>query len=150
MGLFDKLKSATNFITGAGAKVSITSLNAEYDKDAPIRFCISAEVKDKAVNIKKVYLDVQSRENIFLKKTINGQSVNINEKHIRFQRKIEVAGPQTLEANQSYEWDVEFSLPPDAQPSFQGVMANNIWEAMAALDASGNDPDSGWIEIKVR
>ena len=57
---------------------------------------------------------------------------------------IEVSGEQTLKAGEEYDWETTVTLPENALPSFIGITARHEWKILAGLDASGNDPDSGW------
>lgn len=150
MGLFDKIKQATNFVTGGGASVQVTPMEAEFDKTATIKVKISAQIKDNALNASNIYLEVRSKESVSMRKNINGKSENINENNVGYKHKVTVTGAETLEANGSYDWEAEFTLPGDAQPTFHGSMSNHVWEVKGALDVKGNDPDSGWIELKIR
>ena len=150
MGLFDKLKQATNFITGGAANVTIAPDGSEFDKASPIRVKVTAQVKDSPVTPTSVYLDIRAREYVNLRKNINGKTENINDEHISFTHKVQTTLTAALEGGQSYDWDLEFSLPSNAQPTFHGTMAHQVWEIKGALDVKGNDPDSGWIEIRVR
>ncbi len=59
-------------------------------------------------------------------------------------QEFEVAGEQTLSAEQTYTWDIEIQLPADAKPRYQGVHATHDWKILAGLSTFGNDPDSGW------
>lgn len=150
MGLFDKLKQAANFVTGGGASVQLTMMAAEFDRTQPIKVKISAQVKDAPLNVTSVYLEVRSRESVSLRKTINGKTENIHDDHTGYTHKVQVSGAQTLEGGKSYDWEAEFTLPSNAQATYHGSMCKHVWEVMGGLDVKGNDPDSGWIEIKVR
>jgi hypothetical protein len=150
MGLFDKLKQAANFVTGGGASVQVMPVAAEFDRTQPIKVRISAQIKDAPMEASAIYLNVRSKESVFLRKTINGKTENINDDHTGYTHKVQVSGPQTLEGGKSYDWEVEFTLPNHGQPSFIGTMSKHTWEVMGGLDVKGNDPDSGWVEIKVR
>jgi len=59
-------------------------------------------------------------------------------------QEFELAGAQTLSADQTYTWSSEVQLPADAKPRYQGVHATHEWKILAGLSAFGNDPDSGW------
>ena len=150
MGLFDKLKQATNFITGGGANITLAPEGSEFDKAAPIKVRITAQIKDAPLNATSVYMDIRAREYVSLHKNINGKNENINEDHISFTHKVQTVLTAALEGKQTYDWELEFSLPSNAQPTFHGTMAHQVWEIKGALDVKGNDPDSGWIEIRVR
>jgi len=150
MGLFDKLKQAANFVTGGGATVTITPEGSEFDKTSTIRVRVSALIKDAPLEATSVYLEIRSREYVSLRKNINGKSENINEDHISYSTKVQNVITGTLEGKQSYDWTLEFSLPSNAQPTFHGTMGHQVWEIKGAIDVKGNDPDSGWVEIRVR
>lgn len=64
-------------------------------------------------------------------------------------QEFELAGPQTLSAEQTYTWSGEIQFPPDAKPRYQGVHATHEWKILAGLSAFGNDPDSGWEILDV-
>ncbi len=150
MGLFDKLKQATNFITGGGANVTIAPEGSEFDKAAPIKVRVTAQVKDAPLAATAVYLDIRAREYVSLRKSINGKTENIHEDHVSYTHKVQAAITDALEGSKSYDWEMEFTLPSNAQPTFHGTMGHQVWEVKGALDVKGNDPDSGWIEIRVR
>ena len=150
MALFDRLKQATTFITGGGANVALAPEGSEFDKSQPIRVRITAQIKDEPLNATEVYLDIRAREYVSLRSNINGKTETIHEDHVIHTRKVQAAIASALEASQSYDWHMEFTLPSNAQPTFHGTMAHQVWEIRGALDVRGNDPDSGWIEISVR
>lgn len=150
MGLFDKIKQAANFVTGGGASVTIAPEGSEFDKAAPIRVRVTAQVKDAPITADSAYLEIRGREYVSLRKNINGKQENIHEDHISFTHKVQTVITGGLEGGKSYDWDMEFTLPSNAQPTFHGTMGHHIWEIKGAIDAKGNDPDSGWIEIRVR
>jgi hypothetical protein len=150
MGLFDKIKQAANFVTGGGANVTIAPEGSEFDKASPIKVRITAQIKDAPLNATAVYLDIRAREYVSLRKSINGKTENINEDHVSYSHKVQAVITSALEGKQSYDWELEFTLPSNAQPTFHGTMGHQVWEIKGALDVKGNDPDSGWIEIRVR
>ncbi len=150
MGLFDKIKQATNFVTGGGANVTIAPEGSEFDKAAPIKVRITAQIKDAPINATAAYLDIRAREYVSLRKNINGKTENIHEDHVSYTHKVQAVITTALEGKQSYDWEMEFTLPSNAQPTFHGTMGHQVWEVKGALDVKGNDPDSGWIEIRVR
>lgn len=150
MGLFDKIKQAANFVTGGGASVTVAPMGSEFDKNSPIRVRVTAQIKDAAMNATSVYLSIRAREYVSLRKSINGKTENIHEDHISFTHKVEIPLTAELPGNSTHDWEMEFSLPSNAQPTFHGTMGHMVWEVMGALDVKGNDPDSGWVEIRVR
>lgn len=151
MGLFDKLKQAANFVTGGGATVQVTPLKGEFNRNESIKIKITAQVKDAPISVSNVYLEIKSKESVNVKKMINGKNETIHDEHTGFIHKVTViTSEQELNANQSYEWEAELSLPSNAQPTYHGSMCHHIWQIKAGLDVKGNDPDSGWIELLIR
>lgn len=150
MGLFDKIKQAANFVTGGGANVTIAPEGSEFDKNATIRVRVTAQVKDAPLNASAVYLEIRSREYVNLRKSINGKTENIHDEHVGFTHKVQTVITSALEGNQTYDWNLEITLPSNAQPTFHGTMAHQVWEVRGAIDVKGNDPDSGWIEVRIR
>lgn len=150
MGLLDKIKQAKNFVTGGGANVTVTPEGAEFDKTQPIKVRITAQIKDADLNASAAYLDIRCREDINLRASVNGKKENINEDHVSYTHKVEVQVSEPLKGGETYNWETEFSIGDNAQPTFHGTMARNVWEVRGGVDVKGNDPDSGWIEIRVR
>ena len=151
MGFFSNLK---NFVTGGGAKVTIEVI--EPALGGPFQVKIHAEVEDADIEIKEVYLKVASLETVIIKDVEIAKMIDEKMETVRedientttvHDQKIEVAGEQTLKANEEYDWETTVTLPENALPSFIGITAKHEWKLMAGLDTSGNDPDSGWIVI---
>lgn len=149
MGIFDKVKSAVNKLTGGSAKVAVF-VNGN-DIKGSLNITVTAEVKDNPLEIQKVYLWVKSVEKIDVPK--NALPSNMRE-HAAFglnltndkfpKKEFIVAAAQTLEAKQSYTWTCDIKLEGNVVPSYNGQYANHEWLFYAGLDAKGNDPDSGW------
>lgn len=150
MGLFDKIKQATNFMTGGGANVTLAPDGSEFDKQSPIRVKVTAQIKDAPINASAAYLEIRAREYVSFRHHVDGKDHNISKDHVSFTHKVQAVVTSPLEGKQSYDWDMEFSLPSNAQPTYHGTMGHQVWEIKGALDVKGNDPDSGWIEIRVR
>ncbi len=151
MAFFDKLKNIANKITGGGASVSVSVSGNKINE--PISVTIHAVVKDAPIQISKVYLYVKSEEvlNIPNKHITSGNDSSIGTTHITedvFNKQEFVVAPaQTLEAGKSYEWTYNLVLPSGVSASYTGKYANHEWKILAGLDASGNDPDSGWQNV---
>jgi hypothetical protein len=150
MRLFDKLKQATNFITGGGATLTAVPEKQEFSMSAPVKVKVAAQVKDAPLTATAVYLEIRAREVVSLKVNINGKKEDIREEQTMFTHKVQTAITTPLEASKSYEWELEVTLPVNAQPTYIGSMTRHVWEVSGGLDVKGNDPDSGWIEIKVK
>lgn len=150
MGLFDKIKSAANFITGGGATVTVTPVSFENDGKSPITVKVNAVVKEgTTLNATKIYLDIRAEERVSGNFNTNEGKKRVSESVTTYKAQVEVAPGQTLEASQSYDWECSFSIPHEVSGTFHGQMASHVIEVRAGLDVKGNDPDSGWVEIRV-
>ena len=154
MGLFDKIKSVVNQVAGTSAKVTLTA-EASSIKGA-IKVNITAVIKDKELPINKVYLYVRSVEKINIpKQNLPGgssqhQNSLILESDVFQKQEFTISAAETLEANKTYNWSYELTLPAHATPSFSGKYTKHIWQFYAGLDSKGNDPDSGWVDIELK
>ena len=153
MGIFGKLK---NMITGGGATVTLEAVDPSLTQ--PFKVTINAVVGDADLAIKRVYLRIAGEENVVVRdvqiaKTF-GDEVRVEREDVggsavTFEDEVEVAGEQTLEANQEYTWETEISFPEGNLPTYRGTIASHEWKLFAGLDARGNDPDSGWVDIEL-
>ena len=149
MGLFDKIKSAANFITGGGATVTVTPVNFDNNGKEPITVKVNAVIKDKALSATKIYLDIRAEERVSGNFNTNEGKKRVSESVTTYKAQVEVAPGQELEANGTYDWEATFSIPHEVSGTFHGQMAHHVIEVRAGLDVRGNDPDSGWVEIRV-
>jgi hypothetical protein len=163
MGFFDKLKSMANAITGGGAKVSIEAPQPCFAK--PFEVTVRATVSSVNLNIQSVYVTVESEEIVKISRervlsqlgsdlgeragSIDRRG-DIEEEETLCEFRVQIAGAQQLQANQSYEWKGQVQIPADALPTFVGRNAKHVWRIKAGLDAVGNDPSSDWLEIVVK
>ncbi len=154
MGLWDKVKSVANKITGGGAKVTLTVEGTELK--GTIKVHISAEIKDAPINVTKVYLYVRSVERVNIPKNAmpsnSGAAAETGvtlDKEVYPQTEFVVAGVQTLEGGKTYNWSYDLNLAGTTVPAYHGVYAHHEWQFFAGLDAPGNDPDSGWQTVSL-
>ncbi|UZR98697.1 hypothetical protein [Chondrinema litorale] len=159
MGFFDKLKQVKNMVTGGGAVVNVAPANQINDGNEPIAFKISCQVKDADVSVRNVYLKVRAIEEVVCRDTdiardYDGEIRTIQEDVTNtcetYSTEIQVAAAETLEANETYEWIVEFEVPSNLNGTYRGHNALHEWEVYAGLDVAGNDPDSGWVTFEVK
>ena len=158
MSLLSKLKSMKNLVTGGGAQVHLEFLD-EPTRDEPFRVKVTAHIEDADIKIGKVYLQLRGLESVQAMDTDVERDEDgnmevdrevVSKSETTYDRVINVAGPEELEANGQYEWEAEVQLPPNALPTYIGRNARHEWALFAGLDKSGNDPDSGWVEFDVR
>ncbi len=155
MGIFDKVKSFANKITGGSAKVFVEADSMKIGEPFQVR--IKAMVKDEPIQIDRVYLQVQGLEAVRvhdtdIQRSQDGQtrsrSETINRTHQTYIDEINVAGQMNLAATMTYDWTEEVIIPESAQPIYLGRYARHTYRIKAGLDMAGNDPDSGWVELK--
>ena len=156
MGFFDKVKALKNSITGGAAKVDIES--AELVFGQPFTLTVVAQIDDADLKVNNVILKIQAKEAISGLhhethiRDGEGQSIiqesEVNNTESTLFIELEVADAQVLNANEEYRWEVEVMLPEDAKPVYTGVYCRHYYIAQASLDAFGNDPDSGWLELE--
>jgi hypothetical protein len=153
MGFFSNLK---NKITGGGAKVSLQFEQPSLHN--PFNVKVTALVSSNDLKIEKVYLYIRGIEKTSVRnvevyeKDMSGDMrlvrKDINGEFEVFPKsEIVVAGAQTLNAGQTYEWTASVNIPGGTKPTYKGVTAFHEWQFLAGLDAPGNDPDSGWITV---
>jgi bacillopeptidase F (M6 metalloprotease family) len=149
MGLFDKIKSMANQITGGGAKVSLIVEGTSVK--STVKLLITAVIKDADLTIGKVYASAQCIEkiNIPRQNLTGGAEKNpadvLVSTNIFQNMEFTVSPAQTLEGGKTYNWTHELTLPANAAASYAGKHAKVEWQFFAGLDAKGNDPDSGWV-----
>jgi hypothetical protein len=158
MGIFNKLKSIANSVTGGGAKVSM-EITSEPSLSQPFGVRVTAAVDGADLSVKRVYIKVQGTEsvkarNVGVSEYVNGQTqtrykdVDYNE--VSFERDFDVAGAQNLSAGQTYTWEAEIDPSNyDMLPTYKGKLARHEWQLQAGLDASGNDPNSDWVNVEL-
>jgi hypothetical protein len=66
-----------------------------------------------------------------------------------FEQQFQINGDLVLPPNETKFFEGTVTLPPTAQPSFRGTYAEHKWEIRGRLEAFGNDPDSGWLPLRV-
>ena len=152
MGFLDKLKSIGRGITGGGATVSLRVGPAALG--APIPVVVTAQIEGAPIKASKVYVAARAVESVDLvhRDRDGGQNDRdrVQQTEITFSQEYVIHGPVELAANSTHEWRGEIVLPANAPPSYRGKMAKHEWSLLAAIDVTGNDPDSGWTEIQVR
>ncbi|MBO6536940.1 MAG: hypothetical protein JJ966_12000 [Balneolaceae bacterium] len=155
MGIFDKVKSFAKKLTGGSAKVFVESDPVCFGSPFEVR--IKAEVQDENIRIDRVYLNVVGTELVKARASdvvrnsdgsTRTRTKTVELSHETFNDEITVKGASNLVANQTYEWKTEITIPNGSLPIYHGFNARHGYYIRAGLDMSGNDPDSGWVELK--
>jgi hypothetical protein len=132
MSIMDKVKGALDKVTGGGAKVTLEH-TGKFAAGEKLAVKITATSTGGELKTNGVYVDLRGRG-----KSIVGQ----------------VAGNVVASANHDFKVAEAFVLPPKETKEFTGeitipqIDANLDWEIRARLDATGNDPDSGFVDIR--
>ncbi len=150
MDFMKKLKSAVNSITGGGAKVFVTA--DKPSREAPFKVNVKAVVADQELKISRVYVKLNGYETVTVHNVKSSDDTfarDISESNNTFEQEFNIAAEQTLNANQTYEWEAQVEFPKNAPPTYRGHSAIHELRILAGLDAKGNDPDSGWIVLPV-
>jgi hypothetical protein len=145
MGLFDKVKSMANAITGNAAKVSITA--APITIGAPFEITIQALASDQTVAYSRVYIKVRGLEKIELHDRDKDGTERIRRQESTFETEIVAEGAGELAPNENKTWTCEVTIPNTAPAIYRGKYAEHFYEVQAGLDCTGNDPDSGWVRL---
>lgn len=154
MGLWDKIKSVKNMVTGGAADVFVEITNANFEEGITVNTRVV--VKDADLKMEKIYLRLRSVEHVkapdidiaqdrngvihHIREDVHHQEVIHNEEFI-------VTGAETLQSGREYSWTTEINLGEDANASYYGNNAKHVWQVYAGVDCYGNDPDSGWVEF---
>jgi hypothetical protein len=154
MGFMDKLKSMANMVTGGGAKISL-QIDRTITPGEKVAVIVRCQVEGAAVQASKVYVAARGVETVNLvhrdrDRDSRGDRDRVHDTEMTFSQEFVIHGAVQLAAGSTQEWRGEITLPTSAQPTYHGKHAKHDWSVLAAIDVSGNDPDSGWIEVKVR
>ncbi|NNE71738.1 MAG: hypothetical protein HKN29_15440 [Rhodothermales bacterium] len=149
MGFLDKLKAAAAVITGSSADVTLSP--GPLVRGVPMPIDVKAVIGPKDVMCAGVYLKVAGLEEVEVPATaIRAGQVGgpVHAQSNTFEMTRPVAEAQVLQAGRAYEWTVEITLPLEVPPLYEGPMARHRIRAMAGIDCTGNDPDSGWVDLR--
>lgn len=159
MVLFDKLKSAANFITGNSVKMEMELPTAT--RGVPFTVTVTAKVKDADVNIKRAYLKFQAFERVVKENIVQTETHSENqdktvittekdeEENQTFNLEVDICGEQVLKAKETYTWTKEFTLTENAMPTLSTYPQNHYRLCLAGQDTKRNDPDTGWKDLVV-
>ncbi len=145
MGLFDKLKSAVNAVTGNAAKVTMEFQPAVGFPGQVVQVRITATSTGGALNSKGVFVDLLGTEAIHLK----GGDHDVHHSETTLTTELQVGGPFQLGPNETKQFAGQFTVPPNAQPSYAGRHVHHTWQIRGRIEATGNDPDTGFLAFRI-
>ena len=155
MGVFDKLKSATQAMTGGAAKVSIAyPLQAVFPNEGMnVRITVvssGGEVKSQGVFVDLLATEhVSGSENARCPRCGNNFSTPVREAKKTFEQSFPVASAFVLAPGQSQTFEAQIQVPGGAQPSYAGPQVHHDWKIRGRMQSFGNDPDSGFQALRV-
>jgi hypothetical protein len=134
-----------NFITGGAAKVQVTIPTIGFPS-MPIAIKIVVTAEDN-FECKNVFVDVGGTETLQFRP--QGAQEDATSSVSTFRQEFQVAPGFKLAKGESKELTAVITLPREAQPTYNGKHGKHAWAVQARLEAKGNDPDSGWKELRV-
>ncbi len=150
MGFFDKLKGAANFLTGGAAKVSVDWEPKVAFPGEPVRVRITVASTGPSIKSGGVFVDVNANEMLNVPAgELPEKGAQISHTKLTFSQVFQVAPAFSLEGGQTQLFEGHFVLPPNAQPTYDGPLADHDWGMRARVEMSGNDPDSGFVKFVV-
>jgi hypothetical protein len=132
MSIIDKMKGAMDSITGGAAEVTLEHAGT-FSEGQTIKVKVTAVSTGGEVKAKGAYIDLRGRG-----KGAVGQ----------------VTGAVVASASHTFKIADDFTLPPYEGTSIEGeftvpaIDAALDWEIRGRLDTFGNDPDSGFKDIR--
>lgn len=149
MGLFDKLKSAVNVVTGGGANVVLEFQPPVAFPGDYVRVRLTITSTGNQLQSKGTFIDLVGVEHIQVPNRAEGNEGAITITRNTFEQEIQVGPAFTLPANGTQQFEGQFQVPLNAQPSYQGRYARHEWQLRGRMEAFGNDPDSGYLPFRI-
>jgi hypothetical protein len=149
MGFFDKLKAAAQAVTGGAAKVTIEYQPQVAMAGEKITVKISCASTGAEVKSKGVFVDVRGLESVNVGQNEASTDHLVHVSKSTFEQEFQIAPALTLGAGETKLFEGAITLPPTLQPSFKGNYTEHKWEIRGRLEAFGNDPDSGWLPLRI-
>jgi sporulation-control protein spo0M len=150
MGFFDRMKGAMNFVTGGGAKVSVEWSPQVAMPGEAVQVRVVVTSTGGPISSGGVFIDVQANEELQLpENTVHGGNPAIKHTKQTYSETYQIAPNFSLVANQSHTFEGSFTMPINAQPTYDGPFADHDWGMRARVEMTGNDPDSGFKKFVV-
>jgi sporulation-control protein spo0M len=151
MGLFDKLKDVANMVTGGAARVSIEFEPAAVypGESLSVRIIATSTSSGSPLSSRGVFVDLRAIENVRVSRSVGSNTESTSTSHTHFDQAIQIAPAFTLAPNETKEFRGVVRLPSEAQPTFNGHFTQHEWSIRGRVEATGNDPDSGYQVFRV-
>ena len=150
MGFLDKLKGAVNLVTGDAAKVSIEWTPAMGFPGERIQVKITATSTGAEVRSGGAFVDLVGAETAHVPgDTTTGPGPSGDAARRTMEREIKIAEAFVLAPGETKVFESGFEIPKGAQPTYAGVAARHDWQIRGRIETVGNDPDSGFLALRV-
>jgi hypothetical protein len=149
MGLFDKLKDVANMVTGNAARVTIEYEPRVAFPGEELSVRITATSTGSPVKSGGIFVDLRAVERVSVNHSTSSGMQTVQNSHTSFEQEIRIAPPFVLGANETRTFEGVVRLPSNAQPTFGGYFAQHEWAIRGRVEATGNDPDSGFQVFRV-
>jgi hypothetical protein len=133
MSIIDKMKGAMNSVTGGGATVTLEH-SGTFKGGSTITVKVGATSTGAEVKSKGVYIDLRGKK----KSTVGQVTGNVV---AAANHEFKIGEDFTLAAKESKQFEALVQIPADIDPELD-------WEIRARIDTFGNDPDSGFKDIR--
>jgi sporulation-control protein spo0M len=148
MGFFDKIKGAVKAVTGGAAKVTIEyPQHAVFPGDS-ILVKITATSTGAELKSKGIFVDLRSTEEVRLRKGDSNIDDEVTASKTIFNQEIQIAPAFVLPPNETKLFEGQVQIP-NGQPSYNGAFTTHEWSIRGRVEAFGNDPDSGYLQLRV-
>jgi sporulation-control protein spo0M len=149
MGFMDKLKGAVAAVTGGAAKVSIEYQPQVAFPGDTVQVKVTATSAGGEVKSKGIFVDIRGLEVLNVDRNFAGTNIDVHVSKASFEQAFQIAPAFVLPPNETKQFAGSFQIPPTVQPSYKGVNAEHKWEIQGRVEATGNDPDSGWQPLRI-
>jgi hypothetical protein len=172
VGLLDKLKGAIHAVTGGAAKVSIDYPPGPVAPGGRIAVKVTAASAGGEVKSGGIFVDLLAVERVSLRnvrptrvhetrlgigaalqtgtqQAVSPPTVDVDAARNTFEQSYPIAPAFVLAAGEARTFEGAVELPPNVLPSFSGGFAAHEWKIRGRVEAWGNDPDSGWLPLRV-
>jgi sporulation-control protein spo0M len=151
MGLLDRLKNATNAVSGGAARVSVEYSPSVALPGDTVSVRITATSTGSQVKSGGAFVDLRAVETVRLS-VVNVSSAGTSStrsSYTSFEQQFPIAPAFTLAPNETKVFEGQVRLPSNVQPSFEGHFAQHEWAIRGRVELTGNDPDSGFLALRV-
>jgi len=150
MGFMDKIKGAMNAVTGHSAKVNFEFSPIMAMPGDRLTVKVTATSTGLEVASKGVFIDLHGLEKIMIKSgAVLGVNADVRAEKAVMEQAFPIAPAFTLGKGESKTWEAQIQIPANAQPTYQGNFTNHEWKIRGRVQATGVDPHSEYLPIKI-